>query len=652
MKLPLGLVCLVALLQGCGGGSSKANSAGDISSTSAAVSSAKIASSSAISSSYVSSMEASKSSGSIVSSASSQTSSKASSSANALAVNAASFTLTPQQTALFHFTWQDASGETEYHLLEKVNPSASFELIATLAADTASYDLPVSLVQKINASYQLQACINSVCTTYQTAAVSGNLAEAVGYIKASNTDASDSFGTKIAISADGNTLAVGAPYEASNSTGVNGDQTNNKVENSGAVYVFTREDSVWVQQAYLKASKVRTDDYFGSRLALSADGNTLAVGVPTDSSNATGVNGDQTNNKAGWSGAAYVFTRINSIWAQQAYVKASNTEGYDHFGGSLALSADGNTLAIGATYEFSASTGINGDQTNNAAGYSGAVYVFTRTNSIWAQQAYLKASNTEAFDYFGGNLTLSADGNTLAAFASGEDSSATGVNGDQVNNGADSSGAVYIFIRTGSIWEQQAYVKASNTEGNDSFGGSLILSADGNTLAVGALAEDSNSTGINGNQANNSAESSGAVYVFTRTGSVWAQQAYVKASNADANDWFGSSLALSADGNTLAVGAIWESSSAKGVHGNQTNNSTSESGAVYVFTRTGFSWAQKVYVKASNTNAANGFGWSLAISADGATLAVGAPGENSAAVGVNGNQTDSSARYSGAVYIY
>ncbi|MEB2347675.1 MAG: integrin, partial [Comamonadaceae bacterium] len=145
------------------------------------------------------------------------------------------------------------------------------------------------------------------------------------------------------------------------------------------------------------------------------------------------------------------------------------------------------------------------------------------------------------------------------------------------------SGAVYIFTRSGSTWSQQAYVKASNTGADDEFGASLALSADGGTLAVGAFGEKSNATGIDGDQANNSAAYSGAVYVFTRSGSTWSQQAYVKASNTDADDYFGRRLALSADGSTLAVGAYLEDSNATGIGGDQANNSAGSSGAVYLY---------------------------------------------------------------------
>src|SRR5262249_54827109 len=144
------------------------------------------------------------------------------------------------------------------------------------------------------------------------------------------------------------------------------------------------------------------------------------------------------------------------------------------------------------------------------------------------QQAYLKASNTNAGDVFGFSVTMSADGNTLAVGAFDEASSATGINGNQANNAAANAGAVYVFSRSGTTWAQQAYIKASNTGANDRFGSSVKLSGDGNTLAVSAPEEDSAATGIGGNQADNSATDSGAVYVFSRSGTTWTQAAYVK----------------------------------------------------------------------------------------------------------------------------
>ena len=459
------------------------------------------------------------------------------------------------------------------------------------------------------------------------------------YLKASNTDANDGFGRSMALSGD--TLVVGATGESSNATGVNNvNQGNNSAAGSGAVYVFIRNGTTWSPQAYIKASNTEASDAFGTSVAISGD--TLVVGATGESSNAIGVNQNQSNNLASYSGAAYVFTRTGSTWSQQAYLKASNTAADDYFGISVAISGD--TLVVGATGEDSNAMGVNQDQSNNSAAGSGAVYVFTRSLGSWSQQAYIKASNTGAGDSFGIRVALSSD--TLVVGASGEDSNAIGVNQDQNNNLAAGSGAAYVFTRSAGIWSQQAYLKASNTEADDYFGHAVAIS--GETLVVGALGESSNATGVNGNQYNNSAPTSGAAYVFTRTGINWSQQAYLKASNTGASDSFGDSLAISGD--MLVVGAYYESSSATGVNGDPDNNSASQSGAAYLFTRTGTTWSQQSYIKASNTEAVDWFGFSVALS--GTTLVAGAPAEDSNAIGVNGNQGNNSAQSSGAAYTF
>jgi len=468
------------------------------------------------------------------------------------------------------------------------------------------------------------------------------------YLKASNTGAGDEFGISIALSADGSTLAVGAIHEDSAATGIGGSQADNSASDSGAVYVFTRSGTTWSQQAYLKASNTDAIDQFGMSVTLSADGSTLAVGASTEDSAATGIGGNQADNSASSAGAVYVFTRSGTTWSQQAYLKASNTGAVDQFGTSVALSADGSTLAVGAFRESSSATGIGGNQGDGAFG-AGAVYVFTRSGTTWSQQAYVKASNTNTGDQFGMSVALSGDGSTLAVGAPFEFSAATGIDGNQADNSASSAGAVYVFTRSGATWSQQAYVKASNTDMGDEFGLSVALSGDGSTLAVGAAFEDSAATGIDGNQADNSASNAGAVYVYTRSGTTWHQQAYVKASNTGTGDVFGWSLALSADGTTLVVGARLEASVATGIGGSQGDGAFG-AGAVYVYTRSGTTWSQWAYVKASNTHKGDEFGFCIALSADG-TLAVGARQESSAATGVGGNQADNSASASGAVYV-
>jgi len=414
--------------------------------------------------------------------------------------------------------------------------------------------------------------------------------------------------------------------------------------------MFTRDPPpAFSQQGYLKASDAVSNQNYGLSVAFASD--TIAVGAFSE----------------GGSGAVYVYSRaINGIWSQQVKLKASNAEAGDQFGFSVALAADGNTLAVGVNKEGSAATSIDGNEThscstvtpNNCTADSGAVYVFTRSGGSWSQQAYIKASNTGAGDQFGDSVALAADGNTLAVGANQEASNAIGIDGNQNDDSASGAGAAYVFVRSGGTWSQQAYVKASNAEANDGFGTSVALTEDGNTLAVGANNEASNATLIDGNQNDNSAPKAGAAYVFTRSGSTWSQQTYVKASNTDQKDQFGISVALSGD--TLAVGAYLEDSASNSINGNETHSCTftlpfncaEDSGAVYVYTRSGVAWSQQAYIKASNAESTDWFGASIALS--GNLLAVGSYFEdsNGRGVGNNSSKANNSAVNSGAVYSF
>ncbi|MEL6271560.1 MAG: dockerin type I domain-containing protein, partial [Chloroflexota bacterium] len=199
---------------------------------------------------------------------------------------------------------------------------------------------------------------------------------------------------------------------------------------------------------------------------------------------------------------------------------------------------------------------------------------FTRVGSTWSQQAYLKADNAGVSDFFG--YSVAVDGDTVVVGAILEDGSATTVNGadDNLANGA---GAAYVFTRSGTTWSQQAYLKASNTGVSDYFGYSVA--ADGDTVVVGAVIEDGSATTVNGPD-DDLAGNAGAAYVFTRVGSTWSQQAYLKAENAGASDQFGWSVAV--DGDTVVVGAIGEDGSATTVNG-ANDNAAGFAGAAYVF---------------------------------------------------------------------
>ena len=154
--------------------------------------------------------------------------------------------------------------------------------------------------------------------------------------------------------------------------------------------------------------------------------------------------------------------------------------------------------------------GVNGDQTDNSAPVAGAVYVFTRTAGSGLSRPISKPQTLEQTKISAVPWQSREISWPLASRL--EDSNATGINGDQGNSTAPDSGAVYLFTRSGGVWTQKAYLKASNSNAGDEFGEVVALS--GNTLAVGAYREASNATGVNGNQADNSAPNSGATYVF------------------------------------------------------------------------------------------------------------------------------------------
>ena len=365
------------------------------------------------------------------------------------------------------------------------------------------------------------------------------------------------------------------------------------------------------QTSYIKASNTGTGDYFGASVSVSGD--TLAVGAEFEDSAATGIDGDQGDVPDGEdSGAVYVFRKIDEHWVQEAYIKASNTGDSDHFFG---VSLSGDTLAVAAKGEDSAATGIGGDQADDTAENSGAVYVFRRTGTRWVQEAYLKAS--EATGRIGESLSLSGD--TLAVGAPHE----------------SDGGAVYVFRRIGTTWSQEVRLEGSHVSPTDEFGGSVSLSGD--SLAVGSWGDDG--PGAQDNR--------GAVYVFRRTDTTWEEQAYIHDSNAELDDRFGIKVSLS--GNILAVSSIYEDSAATGVDGDQNDNTPKDSGAVYVFRRTGTDWSQEAYIKASNTGDDDRFGSKVALS--GELLAVSAIYEGSVVAGIDGDQADSGVR-NGAAYMF
>ena len=569
----------------------------------------------------------------------------------------AGFTVAGYDAKGYQFGWSATPGATRYQLFEDpdgAGPLPEAQVGGDLAGTGTNHSLAGQLLhQRVNATYRLRACEAAGCGAF-TPAVTPDLTQAIGYFKASSHSSSSNIdrpalGNSVALSANGSTMAVGAASETVYVTDASGNPTTARSSSTGAVYIFTRTaDNRWSQQARLQSSytapyMLSSFARFGSSLALSADGNTLAVGAPEESSNARGVNGDPTNIATPGAGAVYVFERSSSTWSQQAYVKSINTPPAAYvspnsvsagalnpylFGTSVSLSADGNLLAVGTPGESGDMVGS--EQTNSTAWKVGAVYTYARNkaagNTIWTPRDYLKTDNTP-YSSFGKDLALSGDGMTLAVAGS----------------------KAYVFTQGSNGWSPQS-VAGPDTLGPASVS-RIALSSDGNTLAVGALInqQDGNPTGTR------------VALVFSRSKGAWSEQATLKPSYI--NNYSSFPLALSADGNALAVGDFRQAGSGTGLGSNPAESLAPNAGAVYLWQRSGSQWSQRSFIKASNTDVADRFGSSIALSADGTTLAVGAPGEDSLATGIQGNQADNSgALYDGnlnltsgsvgAVYLY
>ena len=538
------------------------------------------------------------------------------------------------------FAWSAASATSHYQLRSNPDGNSGFVDLSTtgMVVSPNSTNIRQTTAQGlvslhryiprvVDPLYSVYPCNGGSC-----GASIGNMAtltraqlnSMIGRLQASNSDLSDQFGNSISLSGDGHTLAVGAPNERSASRGVNGVQSDNSAAQAGAVYLFSRNGGLWSQQAYIKASNTVQGALFGISVSLSRDGHTLAVGAEGEAGSSTGINGLQTTTNLSLAGAVYLFRFSGGEWSQQAYIKASNPDSSDRFGGSVSLSGDGNTLVAGARNEENLIAGVNnGGQSSNSATFVGAVYLFRFNNGVWTQQAYIKASNPGDNDLFGGSTSLSADGNTLAIGATGEANQSIGINNvGESNNDAAGSGAVYLFRFNNGVWTQQAYIKATKVKALDNFGRTVSLSTNGNTIAVGAPNEDGSSTGVNGVE-NSSATNTGAVYVFrySLTSNAWSQQAYIKTLNLRNRDNFGHAVSLSADGNMLAAGANFESGSTTGVASVDDNTRFGE-GAAYLFEFNNDTWSQRAYIKATENTIAAQFGRSVSLSSAGDTLTV------------------------------
>lgn len=379
--------------------------------------------------------------------------------------------------------------------------------------------------------------------------------------------------------------------------------------------------------------------------ALPGDANGWSVAVQGD----TVVVGAPSQDDAGTTarvGVAYVYRRRlpDPAWREEARLQGAWTELDDLFGSSVAI--DGDFIAIGAPGESSAATGVNGDEDDSDARRSGAVYIFERTGEAgWAQVAFIKPALVDAADGFGTSVAM--DGGRLVVGAPGEASAFPFVRPDAADNSFQRAGAAYVFARdTGGAWSQQAYLKASIPDAYDGFGS--VVDIVGDRIAISAPSESGSSRGVGGDAMDNGANGAGAVYLY-RFDTTWSLEAYVKASNTERLDGFGSSLALRDD--ILVVGAYDEDSAASGVDGDGADDDGAHrsSGAAYVFERTEGSWSQTAYLKATNPGGMDRYGF--AVETDGDWVFVGAYWEDTTGMGIDPPTNDDGYR-TGTVYAY
>ena len=272
-------------------------------------------------------------------------------------------------------------------------------------------------------------------------------------IQASVTDLNAQFGYSVSISGDGLTAIIGAYLENEGAT-----------SDCGAAYVFTKSGSTWSQQVRLLADTLGNSNQFGISVSISDDGNTAVVGSRYEAN----------------TGVAYVFTRSDSTWSQQAKIQASDIEASDDFGQSVSISNDGNTVIVGSPLE------------DTGGSSAGAAYIFTRSESTWSQQAKVQASDAEAGDNFGQSVGISGDGLRVVVGAYNEDT------------GASNAGAAYVFTKSGSTWSQAQKIQAPSPAATDLLGWASSISNDGSTILVGNRNEDP--SGV---------VDAGAAYIFT-----------------------------------------------------------------------------------------------------------------------------------------
>lgn len=326
-------------------------------------------------------------------------------------------------------------------------------------------------------------------------------------------------------------------------------------DRSGSAYVYSLIGGQWVEQAKLENPQDGGDEYFGSSVSISRDGGIVLVAAPLDDT----------------TGAVHVFERTGSAWAHAARLVSMDVAAHDQFGTDVSVSGDGTRALIGAK-------GADGVDT-----WSGAAYVFARTGSGWQEEAKLTVADTSFQDSFGRSVSLSDDGRYALV-------------GAPHLGGSDDA---YVFVRNGTMWTEQAHLNPPQDTLTALFGLDVAISGDGRYAVVGASADGEHGS------------FSGAAYVFVRSGGAWSPQARLTASDAQPEDRFGTSVSLSTDGSMALIGAS-EAGLGTGI------------GSAYVFARNDAFWREVGKLEAPDGAPQDYFGDAVSLSGDGSRALVAA----------------------------
>lgn len=355
----------------------------------------------------------------------------------------------------------------------------------------------------------------------------------------------DRFGWSVSVSKDGVYCVIGA-Y--------------NKNSGKGAVYVYKKQtDGNYLQFQKLTASDGAIGDYFGWSVSTNSDGSIIVVSAHLDDDK--GVN----------SGSVYVFTRGTSTYTQSQKLTASDGATVDWFGYSVAISADGSVIIVGAPLD------------DDKGADSGSVYVFTKGTTSYTQTLKITASNGAAADQFGSSVAVTSSGSIIVVGAHLDDPSGT------------DSGSIYVFSKgSGFSYTQRQNLVPADSESGDKFGIALAISGDASTILASSVFDDDGDT------------DAGAVYVYSRvgdTGYTYTLSQKLLAKLPASNDKFGVSLAINYDASTIAIGACLR------------DEAVVDSGSVFVFKKK----ADGLYYQLQNltvtdAEAYDNLGYSVAIS--------------------------------------